>query len=298
MARRPDPSPLPCSKKRLSKVGEALAAGDPSDEDLELYAAALDAFDQRTVWLRNAIDELDWDVVLGRPIDLSVTGRTKTLGTLVDKLERQPDIKLPYIRDVAGVRVVGDLLLSEQDAIARHLLGVFGGAATSLVDRRAEPESGYRALHVVVQCHELPVEVQIRTDLQAMWADLYERQADLWGRQMRYGQPPPPDSEGVTERRVEVVRELHAMSLERIAPIEELRSNITELVRGIGGFESDLVQARRERGRSAVSRQTAARAYLARERPRVLKLQVEVDHLIDELKRSLLELGASAEKVK
>lgn len=279
-------------------MGEALAAGDPSDEDLELYAAALDAFDQRTVWLRNAIDELDWDVVLGRPIDLSVTGRTKTLGTLVDKLERQPDIKLPYIRDVAGVRVVGDLLLSEQDAIARHLLGVFGGAATSLVDRRAEPESGYRALHVVVQCHELPVEVQIRTDLQAMWADLYERQADLWGRQMRYGQPPPPDSEGVTERRVEVVRELHAMSLERIAPIEELRSNITELVRGIGGFESDLVQARRERGRSAVSRQTAARAYLARERPRVLKLQVEVDHLIDELKRSLLELGASAEKVK
>ena len=58
------------------------------------------------------------------------------------------------------------------------------------MDRRAKPSFGYRAVHVVVKVDGLPVEVQLRTSLQDRWAQIVERMADSWGRQIRYGQKP------------------------------------------------------------------------------------------------------------
>jgi hypothetical protein len=41
----------------------------------------------------------------------------------------------------------------------------------------------------------LPVEVQIRTELQDLWAQVFERLADRWGRSIRYGgEPDEPDA--------------------------------------------------------------------------------------------------------
>jgi ppGpp synthetase/RelA/SpoT-type nucleotidyltranferase len=57
-----------------------------------------------------------------------------------------------------------------------------------MVDRRAQPSHGYRAVHVVVSQGGWPVEVQVRTELQNRWALLVERFADRWGQQVKYGE--------------------------------------------------------------------------------------------------------------
>ena len=43
---------------------------------------------------------------------------------------------------------------------------------------------------VEVEHDGIAVEIQVRTTLQHVWAELFERLADLVGRQIRYGQPP------------------------------------------------------------------------------------------------------------
>jgi hypothetical protein len=116
------------------------------------------------------------------------TSRLKTVQTLVGKLRREPNMNLSQVQDVAGLRIVREMSLGEQSDLATRIAGLFDGSKT--IDRRAKPSFGYRAVHVVVKVEGLPVEVQVRTTLQDRWAQIVERMADYWGRQIRYGQPP------------------------------------------------------------------------------------------------------------
>lgn len=118
-----------------------------------------------------------------------VGGRAKTETTLLEKRRRNPAIQLPYIDDIAGVRVVGDILHSDQKALAVELATLASGVdspAVKIVDRCKNPRQGYRAVHAIVRIERVHVEVQVRTHLQHHWAELYERIADHFGRWIRY----------------------------------------------------------------------------------------------------------------
>lgn len=73
--------------------------------------------------------------------DVDQSARIKTIQTLHDKLRRQPT-KLSRIQDVAGVRIVQDMDLNEQDSIVDRLQREFRGAR--IVDRRTSPTFGSR----------------------------------------------------------------------------------------------------------------------------------------------------------
>jgi ppGpp synthetase/RelA/SpoT-type nucleotidyltranferase len=92
-----------------------------------------------------------------------------------------------------------------------------------VIDRRADPRAGYRAVHVVVRIDGLPVEVQFRTELQHRWAQIFERLADEWGRQIRYDEdltpdPAHPEGEPVKEEIIGLMMNLST----NIAGYEEL----------------------------------------------------------------------------
>lgn len=72
---------------------------------------------------------------------------------------------------------------------------VFGrsASATSSSTDGQILDPGYRAVHVIAKVDNIPVEVQFRTELQDLWAQVFERLADGWGRQIRYGGEPDPD---------------------------------------------------------------------------------------------------------
>lgn len=122
----------------------------------------------------------------------SQTSRVKTVGTLHDKLRRQPT-KLSRVHDIAGVRIVEKTGLDGQDDTVARLLRAFPAAVVK--DRRKSPMHGYRAVHVIAHVGRCWIEIQVRTTMQHLWAEVVERLGDRWGRQIRYGgEPPDPDT--------------------------------------------------------------------------------------------------------
>ena len=79
----------------------------------------------------------------------------------------------------------------------------------------------------------LPVEVQIRTELQDLWAQVFERLADRWGRAIRYGgELDEPDAVAlgsdppITRRElVEFLRQLG----DRIDKVEQARVEVHDV---------------------------------------------------------------------
>lgn len=183
---------LPASREQINKLGRRLACGPPvSDEDLraleELIACHLTALELA----RPRVDGLADDLGTG---PLHITHRPKTTQTIIEKLCREHAMQLARVQDLAGIRIVGALRFDEQDRIAGEIARRFPAdpREARIVDRRANPSHGYRAVHVIVSLDGVTIEVQVRTMMQHVWADLMERLADRLGRQIRYGEPPVP----------------------------------------------------------------------------------------------------------
>jgi ppGpp synthetase/RelA/SpoT-type nucleotidyltranferase len=155
------------SRSQIDKFGRRLRRAGPnnvSDEDLNLLEQLLTAHQMvlTTVQLR-----------LAKELDLPVTSRIKTTGTLVEKLQRSESMALSRMQDIAGARLVVEMNRTEQDKLVARIVELFPGADKR--DRRAEPSHGYRAVHVIVQVDQRIVEIQVRTTLQDLWAQVFER---------------------------------------------------------------------------------------------------------------------------
>jgi hypothetical protein len=146
---------------------------------------------------------LDYDRALAavasdlRSIGLDPTTRLKTSGTIIDKLRRDSPMDLRHIRDLAGARIVRPMTLDDQDTVAASITELW--PASEVIDRRETPSHGYRAVHVVPKIDGCPVEIQLRTRYQDIWAQAMEAWGDIWGRAIRYGgEPEEPDKPAST----------------------------------------------------------------------------------------------------
>lgn len=201
------------SKSAIQKLGKRLELpeGAVDDDALVLLEDLLFDYDELLTAVRGVIDELcdalDWP--------LAVTHRLKTTETLLQKLrrakERGSSTNLARIQDIAGIRVSGHITLAEQDRLRAMICERFEGQGhqCSVKDRRIEPMVGYRAVHVVVTIDGKYVEVQLRTEGQDLWANVFERIADIFGRGIRYGESPDSDSPAVAD----VVQTMEDVSL-------------------------------------------------------------------------------------
>jgi ppGpp synthetase/RelA/SpoT-type nucleotidyltranferase len=183
---------LPASREQINKLGKRLASDVPvSDEDLhaleELTACHMTALELA----RPRVNDLATDLGI---TPLHITHRPKTTQTIIEKLRREQGMALARVQDLAGIRIVGAIKFEEQDRLAMEIVRRFPADPREprIVDRRANPSHGYRAIHVIVSLNGVTIEVQVRTLMQHMWADLMERLADRLGRQIRYGEPPVP----------------------------------------------------------------------------------------------------------
>lgn len=166
------------SKSQLEKLGRRLRkAAVPSSEDVELLADFRAAHDAPLADVQEAL----------RRLGLEPTSRLKTTGTIIDKLAREKT-RLGSMRDIAGLRIVEDLTLGAQDELVEMIVAELAGG--EVIDRRAAPSHGYRAVHVVVERRGCFVEIQVRTLLQNLWAQTMETLGDRIGRGIRYGELP------------------------------------------------------------------------------------------------------------
>ena len=163
-------------RSEVDKLGERLRH-DVTVDDLTM----LDAY-------RRGFRE-SYDSVIDRirsEFGLEASGRpAKSTPAIVDKL-RRGSMRLTQMQDIAGCRIVVQDITA-QGRLTAALDGMFD---VTIVDRRTKPSHGYRAVHVVVRQEGLPVEVQLRTDLQHVWAELSEKLADAFGSDLKYGGGP------------------------------------------------------------------------------------------------------------
>ena len=160
-----------------------MATDPPEQADVEALHAVLSAY---SPVLASAAD------TVATELGLVVASRLKNTGTIIEKLRRNGGHTLKTIQDLAGLRVVVDGGLVDQDRVVKSLVAIFCDAAREprIADRRATPVHGYRAVHVIVYPDAFPIEIQVRTRWQHQWAEWFERLADQCGRGIRYGEPP------------------------------------------------------------------------------------------------------------
>lgn len=165
---------------QIERLGERLRKG-VTPEDLALlrqlresYRPALDAVVEE---VRSALNETG----LSRDVG---TRPAKTTRSIIAKLHRERT-NLARMQDIAGCRVIVPRL-ADQDTLVAAL--VSRHPDWKVHDLRDRPRHGYRAVHLVTP-RPRPVEIQVRTILQQVWAGVSER----WDRQyegIKYGRGP------------------------------------------------------------------------------------------------------------
>lgn len=211
--------PLPLSRSQIEKLGRRLAASTGiADTDLgaleDLVACHMSVLELARPRLSGLAETVG-------TTQLHITHRAKTTQTIIEKLRRQDGMSLARMQDLAGIRVVGAVSHTEQDALSAEIARRFPAdpREPAIKDRREQPSYGYRAVHVIVSLDGIAIEIQVRTLLQHVWANVTERLADLFGRQIRYGEPPTPPDGFSLEAAQGIVEVMMSLS-ERFAGIQ------------------------------------------------------------------------------
>lgn len=120
---------------------------------------------------------------------VEVSQRLKRIPTILDKLRREPGMKLGRIEDVGGCRAV----LRDLDEVYR-VLSRYQNRSADVVrirDYIAEPKKdGYRSVHVIVRYHGRRIEVQLRTLPQHEWAYTVESMTSRFDLDIKTGEGP------------------------------------------------------------------------------------------------------------
>jgi len=164
------------SKGQIDRLGERLREGPVSDDAVRELDAYRESFTK-------ALDEVI--AKIRSAIGLEPTRRPqKTLFSIVQKLRREKSMQLSRMQDIAGCRLVV-AGIPEQDRLVGDLVHAFEKA--TVVDRRERPSHGCRAVHVIARVVDKAVEIQVRTELQNLWAQLSEVMSDVWDPALKYG---------------------------------------------------------------------------------------------------------------
>ncbi len=163
------------SKTQIDRLGDRLREGSTGEADLRLLDEYRRSFgDAYETVIRTIRDTLHLEPT-GRP--------AKSTSSIVEKLGRET-IRLSQLQDIAGCRIVL-ANVTEQESVVASFCALFPEA--DVVDRRANPSHGYRAVHVVARISGKLIEIQVRSPLQHLWAELSEKYSDIIDPSIKYG---------------------------------------------------------------------------------------------------------------
>jgi len=166
------------TKAQIDRLGSRLKVGRITEDDRLL----LDSYRRSFVDAYGHVVTTITQVLQPKP-----TGRpTKSTTSVIEKLQRE-SIRLSQMQDIAGCRIVVDSVAVQSEVVSR-LAALF--PRHTIVDRRQQPSHGYRAVHLIVREGEKPVEIQIRSRLQHLWAELSEKCSDVVDPAIKYGGGP------------------------------------------------------------------------------------------------------------
>jgi len=161
------------SNSQITQLGDRLRGGEFSEADL----AMLDEFRQTFT----EMDERAYQLIqrtLASTLGWTGTKRKrKTQQSIVDKLRRQPKLRLPQMQDIAGCRIVIQGGTLAADTLSSQLMGAFETLQWQ-VERKERHAHGYKATHIIAKNGQKFYEIQLRTYAQDIWANLVESLSD------------------------------------------------------------------------------------------------------------------------
>jgi putative GTP pyrophosphokinase len=169
------------SNSQITKLGDRLRSGDFSETDFTV----LDEFRQTY----SEIDEQAYQLIqrtLAATTGWTSTKRKrKTQQSIVDKLRRQSQLRLPQMQDIAGCRIVIQGGSQAADTLSSLLMGAFESLKWES-ERKDRHAYGYRATHIIAKKGQKFYEIQLRTYAQDVWANLVESLSDE-NNTLKYG---------------------------------------------------------------------------------------------------------------
>jgi len=163
------------SKTQIDRLGDRLREGNITESDLRLLDEYRRSFGAAYEFVVGAIRNRLGFEPTGRP--------AKSTTSIIEKLLRE-SIRLTQIQDIAGCRLIVPTIM-DQEVSVQSLSQLL--KHVTIVDRRKQPSHGYRAIHVITTYESRVVEIQIRTSLQHIWAELSEKLSDIIDPGIKYG---------------------------------------------------------------------------------------------------------------
>ena len=168
------------TRSQVRRAGERLRKHKtPSVADRQIYSDYRDTFAEP---LRDVAENIG-SFAEGAPVQ----SRLKRFETVVEKLRRSTS-DLSRLEDIAGCRVVLPTM-TEQQQVLDSIRSTWEVIREH--DYQTSPRDGYRARHIVVGAQGRPVEVQVRTLWEDMWANASEALAKSVDPEIKYGGGPP-----------------------------------------------------------------------------------------------------------
>ena len=171
------------TNQQIDAAGDRLRdAQQPPSDDLAIYEEYRASFREPVASVMGMVLELTLDAEL-----LELGGRQKTVESVVAKLRAQ-DIALTEITDIGGVRIV----LPSLAEVNRVHQALDEGLIAQVKDYRGTgTKRGYRALHLILRAApDQVVELQIRSQIHNVWANLSERLQQRTGHDIKHAMGP------------------------------------------------------------------------------------------------------------
>lgn len=163
------------SKTQVDQLGDRLRKGKITEEGFRHLDAYRRSFAEAYEEVAGIIRETTGLEPTGRP--------AKSTTSIIEKLRRET-IRLSQIQDIAVCRLVVPNVPA-QDQVVERLKRALPKAV--VVDRRERPSFGYRAVHIIATARDKPIEIQVRTEIQHLWAQLSEKLSDVVDPSIKYG---------------------------------------------------------------------------------------------------------------
>lgn len=180
------------SDSRIDKAGEALASGELINKDPIKYIELEDDFDQyrqehlqplseTTIEIQKMLSDSDTEYYIAQ--------RLKRKPQIIRKLQRL-SVRLRQLQDIGGCRIIVpknkdvDSLLNFFKEKSKQELG-FEIKKYTDYRKKGRDDTGYRALHLIMERNNRSLELQIRSRIQHYWAESIERTSVLYGNHLK-----------------------------------------------------------------------------------------------------------------
>jgi len=182
------------SKKGIDRAGKALSTESwKSEEQYFEYHIILDEYRKEHLEpLTNVTLKLQEWLSGFKDSSYVIAQRLKRKPQIIKKLRTLSTLKLSQMQDIGGCRIVVDaneavdkLKSFIENKLARSRVKPFSTRRVTDYREKGRDDTGYRAVHIVIERDKYAVEVQIRSHFQHNWAESVERTSAIYGYQLK-----------------------------------------------------------------------------------------------------------------